>query len=52
MGKAIEEVALQRGHTIPLKIDIDTVSSFTKENLQQCDVAIEFTGPHSAGKIY
>lgn len=48
MGKAIEEVALQRGHTIPLKIDIDTVSSFTKENLQQCDVAIEFTGPHSA----
>ena len=48
MGKTIEEIALQRGHTIELKIDIDSIESFTKENLQQCDVAIEFTGPHSA----
>jgi 4-hydroxy-tetrahydrodipicolinate reductase len=48
MGKAIEAIALQRNHSTPLKIDIDTIDSFTKENLQQCDVAIEFTGPHSA----
>lgn len=48
MGKAIEEIALKRGHTVDLKIDIDTIDSFTKENLSQCDVAIEFTGPHSA----
>lgn len=48
MGKTIEEVALKRGHTVNLKIDIDTIDSFTKENLQQCNVAIEFTGPHSA----
>ncbi len=48
MGKTIEEVALKRGHTAILKIDIDTIDSFTKENLRQCDVAIEFTGPHSA----
>jgi 4-hydroxy-tetrahydrodipicolinate reductase len=48
MGKAIEVIALQRGHTVDLKIDIDNLESFTKENLQQCDVAIEFTGPHSA----
>jgi len=48
MGKIIEEIALQRGHKITLKIDIDNISDFTKENLQQCDVAIEFTGPHSA----
>jgi 4-hydroxy-tetrahydrodipicolinate reductase len=48
MGKAIEAIALQRGHTITLKIDIDSLDAFTKENLQQCDVAIEFTGPHSA----
>lgn len=48
MGKTIEEVALKRGHTINLKIDMDTIDSFTKENIQQCDVAIEFTGPHSA----
>ncbi len=48
MGKAIEEIALQRGHTVVLKIDINTVDQFSKEKLQQCDVAIEFTSPHSA----
>ncbi len=48
MGRTIEGIALQRGHTVSLKIDIDNVDSFTKENLQQCDVAIEFTGPQSA----
>jgi len=48
MGRTIEEIALQRGHSVDLKIDIDNIDSFTKENLQRCDVAIEFTGPHSA----
>ncbi|MGC4102711.1 4-hydroxy-tetrahydrodipicolinate reductase [Ferruginibacter sp.] len=48
MGKAIEAIALERNHTVPLKIDINNIESFTKENLLQCDVAIEFTGPHSA----
>ena len=48
MGKAIEEIAVQRNHTTVLKIDINNTDTFTKENLQQCDVAIEFTGPHSA----
>ena len=48
MGKAIEAIALKRGHTIDLKIDINTADEFTKENLQRCDVAIEFTSPHSA----
>lgn len=48
MGKTIEAIALQRGHEIKLKIDIDSIAQFTKNNLQQCDVAIEFTGPHSA----
>jgi len=48
MGKAIEAIALERHHTMPLKIDINNVADFTKENLQQCDVAIEFTGPNSA----
>ncbi len=48
MGKAIEEIAVQRGHTIVLKIDIDNIASFTGENLSKCDAAIEFTGPHSA----
>ncbi|HET6768457.1 MAG TPA: dihydrodipicolinate reductase C-terminal domain-containing protein, partial [Chitinophagaceae bacterium] len=48
MGKAIEDIALQRGHSIVLKIDIDNADQFTKENLDKADVAIEFTGPHSA----
>jgi 4-hydroxy-tetrahydrodipicolinate reductase len=48
MGKAIEEIALQRGHSFGLKIDINNVDAFTTANLHQCDVAIEFTGPHSA----
>jgi len=48
MGKIIEEIALQRGHTIVLKIDVDNQSDFTKENLSKADAAIEFTGPHSA----
>jgi 4-hydroxy-tetrahydrodipicolinate reductase len=48
MGKAIEEIALQRGHSIVLKIDIDNAEDLTKENLDKADAAIEFTGPHSA----
>jgi 4-hydroxy-tetrahydrodipicolinate reductase len=48
MGKAIEEIALQKGHEIVLKIDADNQHEFTAENLQKADVAIEFTGPHSA----
>jgi 4-hydroxy-tetrahydrodipicolinate reductase len=48
MGKAIEEIALQRNHTIVLKIDEYNIADFTKENLSKADVAIEFTSPHSA----
>lgn len=48
MGKAIEAIALERGHEIVLKIDVDNAHEFTKENLQSADAAIEFTGPHTA----
>jgi 4-hydroxy-tetrahydrodipicolinate reductase len=48
MGKAIEEIALKRGHTIGPVIDIDTMDKFTAENLAKADAAIEFTSPHSA----
>lgn len=48
MGKAIEEVALSKGHEIVLKIDLDNASDFNQENIAKADVAIEFTGPHSA----
>ena len=48
MGKAIEEIALQRNHEILLKIDENNPGDFTKKNLSRVDVAIEFTGPQSA----
>ena len=48
MGHMIEEIALQRGHEIVLRIDISNQQEFTKENLSKVDVAIEFTGPDSA----
>lgn len=48
MGKAIEEIAVNRGHDIVLKIDEYNPGDFTKKNIAAADVAIEFTGPHSA----
>lgn len=48
MGKAIEAIALERGHHIVLTIDLDNADSLTAENLAKADVAIEFTSPHSA----
>ena len=48
MGKAIEEIALERGHKIVLKINDENLGDFTKENTGKADVAIEFTSPHSA----
>jgi 4-hydroxy-tetrahydrodipicolinate reductase len=48
MGKAIEEIALKRGHDIVLKVDENNTGDFTKENMAKADAAIEFTSPHSA----
>ena len=48
MGKAIEEIAVNRGHEIVLKIDEYNLSDFNKKNMAAANVAIEFTGPHSA----
>lgn len=48
MGKAIEEVALHRGHEIVIKIDQPNLHEFTKENMAKADAAIEFTSPHTA----
>ncbi len=48
MGKAIEEIALQKQHEIVLKVDVSNTDEFTKENIGKADVAIEFTSPHTA----
>ena len=48
MGKAIEEIALERGHEIVLKINRENREQFTREQCQQAEVAIEFTSPHTA----
>ncbi|CAN5786351.1 4-hydroxy-tetrahydrodipicolinate reductase [soil metagenome] len=50
MGKIIEEIAVQKGHNIVLKIDLENKDEFTIKNLQKADVAIEFTGPENAVK--
>ncbi len=41
MGKAIEQVALVRGHQVPLKVDAANAGATPKG----CDVAIEFSRP-------
>lgn len=44
MGKAIEEIAKERGHEVVLKIDKDTKDY----DITKADVAIEFSTPDSA----
>ncbi|MEJ7830700.1 MAG: 4-hydroxy-tetrahydrodipicolinate reductase [Segetibacter sp.] len=48
MGMAIEDIALQKGHEVVLKINIENTEDLTMENLRKADVAIEFTGPENA----
>src|ERR1035437_6840659 len=48
MGKEIEQITLQRGHEIALKIDVNNINSITKDDLKKCDAAIEFSTPASA----
>ena len=48
MGKAIEEIAIERGHSIVLKVNDENLEDFTKDNVTKADVAIEFSGPLSA----
>lgn len=48
MGKEIERIALQRGHTIVSVIDKDNRQDFDSEAFRNADVAIEFTAPTAA----
>jgi 4-hydroxy-tetrahydrodipicolinate reductase len=48
MGHEIEEMALKRGHTIGLIIDINNSGELNPEKLKGIDAAIEFSVPESA----
>jgi 4-hydroxy-tetrahydrodipicolinate reductase len=48
MGRTIEQLASEQGHEVVLKINADNLDAFTTENLQQADVAIEFSQPNVA----
>ncbi|MCH8904139.1 MAG: 4-hydroxy-tetrahydrodipicolinate reductase [Bacteroidetes bacterium] len=49
MGKAIEEIAAQKGHEISFKIDVDD-QLHDNIDLSVIDVAIEFSTPEQAAK--
>ena len=48
MGRMIERIALDRGHEIVCKIDIDNPEDFDSPAFISADVAIEFTNPTAA----
>lgn len=48
MGQEIERVLLERGHIIPLIIDIENTTDLNAQNLKGIDVAIEFSAPQAA----
>ena len=48
MGHMIEQIALERGHDIVCRIDIDNPQDFESEAFRSADVAIEFTAPSVA----
>jgi len=48
MGHTIERIAQERGHDIVLRITTANKNELTTTNLQQADVAIEFTNPTAA----
>ncbi len=48
MGREIEQILLERGHTITTIIDVDNHDHITSAAFAESDVAIEFTTPHTA----
>ena len=48
MGKEIEAIALQRGHSIVLKVNSENAKMVTYKELQTADIAIEFSKPDLA----
>ena len=50
MGKAIEEIALERGHSISAKITSENLNEWQKVNNENTDVVIEFSRPEAVLK--
>lgn len=48
MGKTIEQIALDRGHTIAGRIDVQNRAEMDNLKTSDVDVAIEFSSPESA----
>ncbi|MFI3316223.1 MAG: 4-hydroxy-tetrahydrodipicolinate reductase [Rikenellaceae bacterium] len=48
MGREIEQILIERGHSIAAIIDVDNHSDLTSSAFAAADVAIEFTTPHTA----
>ena len=52
MGKAIEKILIERGHSVVSVIDIDNQEDFQSDAFKSADVAIEFTTPSAAYDNY
>lgn len=52
MGRAIERIAIERGHEIVSVIDVDNLDDIGSEQFMKADVAIEFTRPEAAPDNY
>ena len=52
MGHIIERIALERGHEIVSKVDVDNQEEFASKEFASADVAIEFTVPSKAVENY
>ena len=52
MGHIIERIALERGHEVVSKVDVDNQDEFESEAFASADVAIEFTVPTKAIENY
>lgn len=48
MGQAIEKLAVERGHSVVLKLNHENISGINANELNVADVAIEFTRPDAA----
>ena len=48
MGRTIEQILINRGHQVSLRVDKDSGDTLDQVSPENTDVAIEFTSPESA----